>query len=158
MSSCTRNITHFLVFACVRHCAPSKSAQFRTHCTPSSAAAVTICPARPIWYRVQTGAARSASGRVCRALHGLPCCLLCAVCLGALGCRESPAGYIAAAQPRPVSSAKNLQNKKGVLSLPTPSFLRKTPHPHLNLSKFSRKNKKTPTKGLCSVLYLPYKP
>ena len=42
--------------------------------------------------------------------------------------------------------------------LPTPSFLRKTPHPTLSISKIPRKNKKTPTKGLCSVLYLPYKP
>lgn len=42
--------------------------------------------------------------------------------------------------------------------LPTPSFLRKTPYPLLSISKISRKNKKTPTKGLCFVLYLPYKP
>ena len=42
--------------------------------------------------------------------------------------------------------------------LPTPSFLRKTPPPPLSISKISRKNKKTPTKGLRSVLYLPYKP
>ena len=28
----------------------------------------------------------------------------------------------------------------------------------LSISKIPRKNKKTPTKGLCSVLYLPYKP
>lgn len=42
--------------------------------------------------------------------------------------------------------------------LPTPSFLRKTPYPLFSISKIPRKNKKTPTKGLCSVLYLPYKP
>lgn len=42
--------------------------------------------------------------------------------------------------------------------LPTPSFLRKSPPPPLPILKISRKNKKTPTKGLCSVLYLPYKP
>ena len=30
--------------------------------------------------------------------------------------------------------------------------------PLLPISKISRKNKKTPTNGLCSVLYLPYKP
>lgn len=54
-------------------------------------AAVPICPAWPVWYRVQTGAACSASGRVCLALHGLPCiwrglccCLCCVVCPGAL--------------------------------------------------------------------------
>ena len=48
----------------------------------SSAAAAPIVPAWPVWYRVQTGAACPASGRVCvgawRGLpciwHGLPCC------------------------------------------------------------------------------------
>lgn len=39
-----------------------------------------------------------------------------------------------------------------------PSFLLKTLPPLLSISKISRKNKKTPTKGLRSVLYLPYKP
>ena len=78
-------------------------------------------------------------------------------CAGALG--SPPAGYIAATQPRPVSSAKNLQNKKGVFtSCPPPLFCTKHPHPLLSISKISRKNKKPPTKGLCSVLYLPYKP
>lgn len=42
--------------------------------------------------------------------------------------------------------------------LPTPSFLHKSPTPPLSISKIFRKNKKTPTKGLCSVLYLLYKP
>lgn len=57
-----------------------------------------------------------------------------------------------------VSPVSSDQNKKGVLSLPTPFFLRKTPIPHCQSQKFRRKNKKTPTNGLCSVLYLPYKP
>nr|DAZ45060.1 MAG TPA: hypothetical protein [Caudoviricetes sp.] len=58
-----------------------------------------------------------------------------------------------------MSSAKNLQNKKGVFPrLPTLSFLHKTPPPLSQVPKISRKNKKTPTKGLCSVLYFPYKP
>lgn len=48
--------------------------------------------------------------------------------------------------------------KRRFSCLPTPSFLRKSPHPLLSISKIPRKNKKTPTKGLCSVLYLPYKP
>lgn len=125
-----------------------------------------IVPARSVWYRVQTGAACPAFGRVCwcvawSALYLARPALLPVLC-SLSGCagvgRGTPAGYIAATQPRPVSSAKNFQNKKGVLSLPTPSFLRKTPHPPLPISKISRKNKKTPTKGLCSVLYLPYKP
>lgn len=40
---------------------------------PPAPAAVTIHPARPVWYRVQTGAAYPASGRVCLALRGLLC-------------------------------------------------------------------------------------
>lgn len=36
-------------------------------------AAGKICPARSVWYRVQAGAARPASGCVCLALRGLPC-------------------------------------------------------------------------------------
>ena len=135
---------------------------------PPAPAAVPICSTQLVWYRVQTGAACPASGRVCW------CAVSCMVCLASgtacpaacaaqsfrvrWGLGSPPAGYTAAAQPRPVSSAKNLQNKKGVLSLPTPSFLRKTPYPPLPISKISRKNKKTPTKGLYSVLYLPCKP
>ena len=42
--------------------------------------------------------------------------------------------------------------------LPTPSFLHKTPPPLSPIPKIFQKYKKTPTKGLCSVLYLPYKP
>lgn len=50
------------------------------------------------------------------------------------------------------------KNSKKAFFLPTPSFLLKKPYPLLSISKISRKNKKTPTKGLRSVLYLPYKP
>lgn len=63
-------------------------------------------------------------------------------------CREPPAGYIAAAQPRPVSLSTTEKIKKA----------QKTPYPLLSISKIPRKNKKNPTKGLYSVLYLPYKP
>ena len=62
--------------------------------------------------------------------------------------RGAPAGYIAAAQPRPVSPVTTEKIKKAQKNTPTPIA---------NL-KISPKNKKTPTKGLCSVLYLSYKP
>lgn len=135
----------------------SASAQFRTHSMPSSAYDGMICPACPVWYRVQTGAACPASGRVCRcavqsALHlARPALLpvLCSLSGCAGGCRGAPAGYIAAAQPRPVSLSTTEKIKKAQKKI--------TP-PLLPISKISRKNKKTPTKGLCSVLYLPYKP
>lgn len=80
--------------------------------------------------------------------HGLPCCLCCAVCPGALGLGSPPAGHTAAAQPRPVSPVTTEKIKKAQKITP----------PLLPISKIFRKNKKTPTKGLCSVLYLPYKP
>ena len=61
-----------------------------------------------------------------------------------------------------VDSLRRKNSKKAFLlkwwRFTTPSFLRKSPPPLLPISKISRKNKKTPTKGLCSVLYLPYKP
>ena len=122
-------------------------------------AAGTIYPARPVWYRVQTGAARPASGRVCRCAS---CCGRSALYLarpvlppvmcrpsGCAGwCRGTPAGYTASAQPRPVSPVTTEKIKKA----------QKTTTPLSSSPKISRKNKKTPTKGLCSVLYLPYKP
>nr|DAQ70297.1 MAG TPA: hypothetical protein [Caudoviricetes sp.] len=64
------------------------------------------------------------------------------------GLGSPPAGYTAAALPRPVSPSTTEKIKKA----------QKHPHPYLKLPKISRKNKKTPTKGLCSVIYLPYKP
>lgn len=123
--------------------------------------AVHICTVLDTLHALQ----RSAAVPICpawSALHLARPALLSVLCshFGCAGrCREPPAGYIAAAQPRPVSSAKNLQNKKGVFPrLPTLSFLHKTPPPLSQVPKISRKNKKTPTKGLRSVLYLPYKP
>jgi len=52
--------------------------------------------------------------------HGLPCCLCCAVCPGALGLGSPPAGYIAAAQPRPVSLSTTEKIKKTQKIIPTP--------------------------------------
>lgn len=78
--------------------------------------------------------------------HGLPCLLLCAVVPGALGLGSPPAGYIAAAQPRPVSPVTTEKIKKA----------QKSPYPLLSISKISRKNKKDPYKGstFCAILAL----
>lgn len=114
-------------------------------------------------------AARPAFGRVCRCVA---CCgrsglhlarsallpVLCSLsgCAGGWGLHlwgiwgEPGVGW---STPR----VEKIQ-KRHFPFLPTPSFLRKTPYPLLSISKISRKNKKTPTKGLRSVLYLPYKP
>lgn len=84
----------------------------------------------------------------CPALVLARSALLPVLC-GLSGLGSPPAGYIAAAQPRPVSPVTTEKIKKAQ---------KKSPHPLLSISKISRKNKKTPTKGLCFVLYLPYKP
>lgn len=71
--------------------------------------------------------------------------------------RGAPAGYTGSAQPRPVSSAKNLQNKKGVFPrLPTLSFLHKTPPPLSPISKIPPQKQKDPYKGsvFCAILAL----
>lgn len=123
----------------------SAFAQFRTHCPTSSAAAV------PIAQRVQRLG-------VCRALHGLPWYLprpgSGTVCPAACAVRSVRAGVstggVYSRRPAPPGQSRHhRKNKKGS---------KKSPHPLLSISKISRKNKKTPTKGLCFVLYLPYKP
>ena len=154
MSSCVRNIAHFLVFVFMRCCAVSKSAQFRTHCPPSSAAAVMICPARSVLYRVQTGAACPAFGRVCRcssccgrsALHlarpVLPP-VMCRPSGCAGGCRGTPEGYTAAAQPRPVSPVTTEKIKKAQKTTPTPIS---------NLKNSAAKTKR-PLQRVCVLCY-----
>lgn len=57
-----------------------------------------------------------------------------------------------------VDTSRRKNSKKAFL-LPThPLFSAQNAPPLLSISKIPRKNKKTPTKGLRSVLYLPYKP
>jgi len=127
-------------------------------CRRSSPAAVLIYLARPVWYRVQIGAACPAVGRVCRcavcpgtcpALVLVRPALLSAVCSpsGCAGvCRGAPAGYTATAQPRPVS-------------LPTTEKIKKT-HPiltkrnvcHCAIFQIFRKIQKDPSPGLICVI------
>lgn len=137
----------------------SKSAQFRTHCAGTSAPP----PSR--------SARRGMSGIECRRVQRVQrsgvCVVPCVACAAACAVQsvrvcwglglhlwgiwgEPGVGW---STPR----VEKIQ-KRHFPFLPTPSFLRKTPYPLLSISKISRKNKKTPTKGLRSVLYLPYKP
>ena len=95
---------------------------------------------------------------VCRALHGLPWYLpalvLARSALPLVACRRSgcagvqgaPAGYVAAAQPRPVSLSTTEKIKKAQ---------KKHPTPYCQSQKF-RKNKKDPYKGsvFCAILAL----
>nr|DAZ12545.1 MAG TPA: hypothetical protein [Caudoviricetes sp.] len=57
-----------------------------------------------------------------------------------------------------VNASRRKNSKKAFLLSTHPLFSAKNTPPPLSISKIPRKNKKTPTKGLCSVLYLPYKP
>nr|DAY84640.1 MAG TPA: hypothetical protein [Caudoviricetes sp.] len=108
---------------------------------------------------MQTGVACPAFGRVCRcvaccgrsALHLARFALLPAVCSpsGCAGALVSTGGAYSRRPAPPGQPFNHRKNKKGS---------KKLPYPLLSISKIPRKNKKTPTKGLCSVLYLPYKP
>ena len=74
--------------------------------------------------------------------HSLCCCLRCAAVPGALGaCRGTPAGHIAAAQPRPVSAAIKFFKEKGVFQR---SSCQHPPHPH-----------KTKRLSLCNIPNFP---
>lgn len=103
-------------------------------------------------------AACPASGRVCRCVTWfalLPVLCRLSGCAGGWGLHrrgiwgEPGVGW---------STPRVEKIQKGVFSISPPLFCANHPTPHCQSQKFRRKNKKTPTKGLCSVLYLPYKP
>lgn len=149
------------MFECVQICTVSDALH-----ALQRPAACTIFPARPVWYRVQTCAACPASGRVCRcvtlpALHLVRPALLPVMCrpsgcAGVLG--SPPLGYMGRAGGVAVDTSRRKNSKKAFFLPTNHLFSAQNTPPLLPISKISRKNKKTPTKGLCSVLYLPYKP
>ena len=134
-----------------------------TRRTPYSPAAVSIYPVQRVQRPgVCVGALPVVGGLPC-IWHGLRCCLCCVVCPGALWAGVSTGGVYSHRPAQPGECRdKIFQRKRRFLgsyrNLPTPSFLCKTPQPTFPIPKIPPKNKKTPTKGLCSVLYLPYKP
>ena len=80
--------------------------------------------------------------------HGLCCCLCCAIRSGcAGGGRGTPAGYTAAAQPRPVSPVTTEKIKKT-----HPAFTNQNPSDCASLQKF-RKIQKDPFWSLdCAII------
>lgn len=127
----------------------SAFAQFRTHCPPSSAAAV------PIAQRAQR------PGVCVCAWRGLPCCLYCAGRPGALGCwglrRRGIQGALGVGW---VDSLRRKKSKKAFLlkwwRFTTPLFPAQiTPTPIANLKNFPQKQK-DPYKGsvFCAILVL----
>ena len=139
------------MFECVQICSVSDTLRRQ-----SSPAAVPICPARPVWYRVLTCAACPVSGRVCR------CAVSCVVCLAsgtscAAACavqsfrvRWSVQGCTGGAYSRrpapPGQSFYHRKNKKGSKNHPTPIP---------SLQNFPQKQK-DPYKGsvFCAILAL----
>lgn len=144
----------------------SKFAQFRTHCPPSSACRRYDLPGTV--YLVSSADRCSVSiVRACVSCLAwsvlvylarpalLPVMCSRSGCAGGWGLHlwgiwgEPWVGW---STPR----VEKIQKRR---SLPThPLFSAQNTQPPLPISKISRKNKKTPTKGLSSVLYLPYKP
>lgn len=134
---------------------------YRTRCTP---AAGMICPAWPVWYRVQTGAACPVSGRVCRCVAWSALHLARSVLLPVLCSRSGCAGgwglhlWGIWGEPGVGRSTPRVEKiqKRRFPRLPTPSFLRKTPPPPIaNLKNFPQKQK-DPYKGsaFCAILAL----
>lgn len=123
----------------------SAFAQFRTHCPPSSAAAV------PIAQRAQR------PGVCVCAWRGLPCCLYCAGRPGALGCwglrRRGIQGALGVGQVMP---AIKFFKEKGVFSVPLanthPTFTNQNPSDCASLQKF-QKIQKDPFRSLdCGII------
>ena len=142
------------MFECVQICTVSDTAHAlqrrRRHDLPPRGLSGIEC--RPV-QRVQ----RPGVCALCLAWSALlPVLCRLSGCAGGWGLHRQ--GIQAAPGVGWVNASRRKNSKKAFSCLPTPSFLRKTPYPLLPILKIPRKNKKTPTKGLCSVLYLPYKP
>lgn len=115
-----------------------------------------IAPARPVWYRVQAGAACPASGRVCLALRGLPWYLpalvlarpaLLPVMRSLFGCagwgREPPAGYTGSAVGGAGHARDKIFQRKRrfsgvVLQTTHPTFTNQNPSDCASLQKFRK--------------------
>lgn len=153
------------MFECVQICTVSDALPTLQHPPPvrSARRGLSGVECRPVQRVQRLG--------VCRSLHGLPwylprpgsgtaCPAACAVQSVRVrwGLGSPPLGYMGRAGGGVVDTSRR-KNSKKALSLPTTlSFFAQNAPPLSSTPKISRKNKKTPTKGLCSVLYLPYKP
>ena len=136
----------------------SAFAQFRTHCAGSSApAAVPIVPARLVWYRVQTGAACPASGRVCRCVAWsalLPALCRLSGCAG--GCGLHRRGIWGEPGVGQVMPAIKFFKEKGVFEIPLtnihPTFTKRNVF-HCAIFQIFRKIQKGPSRSLdCGII------
>ena len=126
-------------------------------CIVDSPADGTIYPTRPVWYRVQTGAAFPASGRVCLALRGLSCSgTACAAACRVQTVRARwghPGGIGPEARVGAVSLVSSDQNKKGTFFANThPTFTKRNLSDCASLQIF-RKIQKGPSRSLdCAII------
>lgn len=145
----------------------SKSAQFRTHCSPSGTRCCfdcfgVVCLVLGVDWCSVSSVRAWVSCIAWSALHLARPALL-PVLFSRSGCTGGWGLHLWGIWGEPgvgVVDTSRRKNSKKAFSMPThPIFSAKnTQHPPLPISKISRKNKKTPTNGLCYVLYLPYKP
>ena len=147
------------MFECVQICTVSDTLP-----TLQRPAAVPIAHTRPVWYRVQTGAACPASGRVAFALHGLrlasgaACAAVCRVHFVRVrwGLGSPPLGYMERAGGRAVDTSRRKNSKKaffGVRAANThPTFTNPNPSDCAILQKF-QKIQKDPFRSLdCGII------
>lgn len=135
------------MFECVQICTVSDTLHALQH-----PAAVLIYPAWAVWYRVQTGAALPASGRVSclawSALHLARPALLLMMCNppGCAGAWVSTGGVYSRRPAPPGQSFNHRKNKKGSKHTPT----------HISSSKNFPQKQKDPYKGsvFCAILAL----
>lgn len=125
----------------------SDFAQFRTRSTPSSACSRPDLPSAACLV-LSADRCSVSSVRVCVSCLAWSALLpvMCAVRFGVLGAGAPPAGYTAAALPRPVSLSTTEKIKKAQKNHPTPIA---------NLKNFPQKQK-DPYKGsvFCAILSL----
>ena len=157
MSSCACNITHFLVFAFARRCVLSASAQFRTHCLPSSTRRRYDLPDAACL----ASSADRCSVSIVRAC--VPCLAWSALlpvmcnpsgCDGVLG--SPPLGYMGRAGGGVVDTSRRKNSKKAFFGVPLanphPTFTNQNPSDCASLQKF-RKIQKGPSRSLdCAII------
>lgn len=122
----------------------SDFARFRTRCPPSSAPhpvrssqrGLSGIECRPVQRVQHPGVCVGAWRGLPCIWHGLRCCLSCAVRPGALGLGSPPAGYTAAALPRPVSPVTTEKIKKT-----HPTLTKRNLSDCASLQKFRKKQK-----------------
>ena len=157
---------HCTLFS-VCNCAPVRSVRICSVSdalrSPPAPCTAPIYPARPVWYRVQTGAACTASGRACRcvaccgqsALYLTRLALLFVLCSPS-GCAGGWGLHSRGIQEAPgvgqVMPAHSEANKKGIpLANTHPTFTNPNPSDCASLQKF-QKIQKDPFRSLDCVI------